>query len=136
MEEHSPADADGTDRLRPSRNPRREPHWWSKAIGGVVTFHFVCLTWVVFRAESLAGAWQVLKRLGALQFSTGNLPTSILLVLAVAYLSHWSPRIITEPIDKTWVWLPAPVQAALILCLAIGLYYVAGAEAQFIYGNF
>jgi alginate O-acetyltransferase complex protein AlgI len=123
-------------RPRPSLNPRREPHWWSKAIGVVVTFHFVCLTWVVFRAESLAGAWQVLKRLGVLQFSTGNLSTSILVVLAVAYLSHWSPRIITEPIDKTWAWLPAPVQAALILCLAIGLYYVAGAEAQFIYGNF
>ncbi|MDQ2855246.1 MAG: MBOAT family protein [Acidobacteriota bacterium] len=119
---------------RPTLNKR--PHWWSRAIGVAVTFHFVCLTWVVFRAESLGSGWQVLKRLGALQFSTGNLSTSILLVLAIAWLSHWSPKIITGSIVKTWAWLPAPIQAALILCLAIGLYYVAGAEAQFIYGNF
>ncbi|MCU1264218.1 MAG: putative poly(beta-D-mannuronate) O-acetylase [Acidobacteria bacterium] len=123
-------------RRRLSKSERRAPKWWSKAFGIAVTFHFVCLTWVVFRAEDMAGAWQVLRRLGALQFSTGNLSTSILLVLAVAYLSHWSPKILTGPIDKSWAWLPAPVQAALILCLAIGLYYVAGAEAQFIYGNF
>jgi alginate O-acetyltransferase complex protein AlgI len=112
------------------------PHWWSKAIGVFVTFHFVCLTWVVFRAESLASAWQVFRRLGALQFSAGNLSQPILLVLAIAYLSHWSPEILTARVDKAWVWLPAPVQAALILVLAMGLYYVAGAEAQFIYGNF
>ena len=127
------------DRKRSStgrRRPRSVPRWWSKALGILVTFHFVCLTWVVFRAESLAGAWQVLRRLGALQFSAGNLSTPILLVLAVAYLSHWSPEILTARIDKAWAWLPAPIQAALILVLAMGLYYVAGAEAQFIYGNF
>jgi alginate O-acetyltransferase complex protein AlgI len=123
-------------RRRSSKGERRISSWWSRTIGVAVTFHFVCLTWVVFRAESLTSAWQVLKRLGALQFSRGNLSTSILLVLSLAYLSHWTPRIITEPVDKTWAWLPAPVQAALILCLAMGLYYVAGAEAQFIYGNF
>jgi alginate O-acetyltransferase complex protein AlgI len=121
---------------RRTPNVRRIPRWWSKAIGVFVTFHFVCLTWVVFRAESLAGAWQVLKRLGALQFAAGNLSRPILLVLLVAWLSHWSPETVTARVDKAWTWLPAPIQAVVILFVAIGLYYVSGAEAQFIYGNF
>jgi D-alanyl-lipoteichoic acid acyltransferase DltB (MBOAT superfamily) len=110
--------------------------WWSKVIGVIVTFHFVCLTWIVFRAPSLADGWHVLKRLGALQFGHGNLPTSILLVLGIAALSHWSPQSLLDRLDRSWHWLPSPLQAALIVSLALGLYYVSGAEAQFIYGNF
>jgi D-alanyl-lipoteichoic acid acyltransferase DltB (MBOAT superfamily) len=110
--------------------------WWSKAFGIFITFHFICLAWIVFRAPSLADTWQVLRRLGAMQFGHGNLSTSILLVLLIAYLSHWLPEKFTNSFQKVWTWLPAPVQAALILSLAAGLYYVAGAEAQFIYGNF
>jgi alginate O-acetyltransferase complex protein AlgI len=109
---------------------------WTRALSVLVTFHFVCLTWVIFRAPSLPDAWQVLKRLGAMQFGAGNLSRPILLVLVFAYFVHWVPKTITDRLDRTWSWLPAPVQAALILCLAAGLYYVSGAEAQFIYGNF
>ena len=109
---------------------------WSNIIGVFLTFHFVCLTWVVFRAQSLAHARQVLGRLAAMQFGHGNLSAPILLVLAVAYLSHWTPKRLTERLDITWAWLPAPAQAVVILSVALGLYYVAGAEAQFIYGNF
>lgn len=122
--------------LRKRRGSKTSRHWWSKAIGIFLTFHFVCLAWIVFRAPSLTDAWQVLSRLGALQFGHGNLSASILLVLALAYLSHWLPATISEGLEKVWTWLPAPAQAALILSLALGLYYVAGAEAQFIYGNF
>ena len=111
-------------------------HWWSTVISVVITFHFVCLTWIVFRASSLTDGWEVLKRLGALQFGHANLPTSILLVLGIAVLSHWSPRSFTERVSQSWQWLPSPAQAAVIVCLALGLYYVSGAEAQFIYGNF
>ena len=109
---------------------------WSRVIGIFVTFHFVCLTWIVFRAPGLVEAWQVLKRLGAMQFARGNLSTSVLLVLILAGLSHWIPCGFSERLGRSWAWLPAPAQATLIVFLALGLYYVAGAEAQFIYGNF
>jgi D-alanyl-lipoteichoic acid acyltransferase DltB (MBOAT superfamily) len=122
--------------FRKRSKSKSQQRWWSKAIGVFLTFHFVCLTWVVFRASSPGEAWQVLRRLGAMQFAMGNLSISILLVLVLAYLSHWLPGNISTRLQKIWTWLPAPVQAALILSLAAGLYYVAGAEAQFIYGNF
>jgi len=32
--------------------------------------------------------------------------------------------------------LPSPAQAVVVLSIALGLYYVSGAEVQFIYGNF
>ena len=121
---------------RKRRGLKPGKHAWSKAVSIFLTFQFVCLTWVVFRAESLAGAGQVLKRLGALEFATGNLSRSILIVITAAYLSHWLPEILASNTGKVWAWLPAPVQAAFILFVAIGLYYVSGAEAQFIYGNF
>ncbi|HEV7394915.1 MAG TPA: MBOAT family protein [Pyrinomonadaceae bacterium] len=122
--------------FRKRTKSKSQPRWWSKVIGVFLTFHFVCLTWIVFRATTLDDAWQVLRRLGAMQFAMGNLSISILVVLGLAYLSHWLPGNISTRTQKIWTWLPAPVQAVLILSLAAGLYYVAGAEAQFIYGNF
>jgi hypothetical protein len=38
--------------------------------------------------------------------------------------------------SEGWNWLPSPAQAAVIIGVAAGLYYVAGTNVQFIYGNF
>jgi alginate O-acetyltransferase complex protein AlgI len=122
--------------LRKRWKVKRRQQWWSKAIAIFITFHFVCLTWVVFRAESLAQAREVLKRLAAMQFAAGNLAAPILVVLAVGYLSHWFPKGLAERVSDLWAWLPSPAQAAIILGVAFGLYYISGAEMQFIYGNF
>lgn len=121
-------------RKRLQLKPRRV--WWSNAARVLLTFHFVCLTWVVFRAESLDQAWQVLQRLGAMQFSVGNLATPVLTVLAAGYLAHWVTKAALEKIGRGWTGLPSPAQAGIILLVAFGLYFIAGTEAQFIYGNF
>ena len=110
--------------------------WWMKALCVFATFHFVCLTWVFFRAASLHQAWEVLARLGALKFETANLATPVLVVLIVGYLSHWVPDDALAKVRDGWAWLPSPVQAALVLSVAYGLYYLSSAEVQFIYGNF
>lgn len=112
------------------------PRWWSKAIGVFVSFHFVCLTWVVFRSETLTQALEVLKRLGSRQYAHGNLATPILLTLVLGLLAQWLPDGVLVRARGAWSWLPAPLQAAVILGVAFGLYFVSGAEAQFIYGNF
>jgi D-alanyl-lipoteichoic acid acyltransferase DltB (MBOAT superfamily) len=116
------------------RRPRQE--WWIKAACVFATFHFVSFGWVLFRAGSLPKTWEVLKRLGALQFATANLATPVLIVLAVGYLSHWFPNSAFEKISSGWGWLPSPVQALVILAIALGLYYVSSTNVQFIYGNF
>lgn len=121
-------------RRKLKRKPRQE--WWIKALCVLATFHFVCLTWIFFRAASLSQVWDILKRIGELQPGVGNLATPVLTVLALGYLSHWLPKDAFERVRGGWNWLPAPVQAALILTVGIGLYYLSGTEAQFIYGNF
>ena len=124
-----------------SRSPRGKPkpgvpRVWAKAIGVFVTFHFVCLTWVLFRAETMAQALEILKRLTARQYAHGNLATPILITIGLGLISHWLPDDLLGKTRQGLAWLPAPIQAALILAIAVGLYYVSGAEAQFIYGNF
>ena len=115
-----------------------------------VTFHFVCLAWVFFRAANVQQAFDVLARLGALKFEMTNLltpvfsiplgaakfPVSVLLVLILSYLAHWFPKNALDKLRGGFTWLPSPVQAALILSVALGLYYISGTEVQFIYGNF
>jgi alginate O-acetyltransferase complex protein AlgI len=134
------------------RRLKRKPSqaWWVKALCVFATFHFVCLAWVFFRAESVGQAWAVLARLGALKFEVanlvapvfsipfgaGSLPVSVLLVLILSYLAHWFPKNALDGVRGGWTWLPSPVQAALILSIAFGLYYISGTEVQFIYGNF
>ena len=109
---------------------------WINPICIFATFHFICFTWIVFRAESLNQVWALLKRLAALQFSTSNVPTSLMLVLALGFASHWIPSKALNTMREGWSWLPSPAQAAIVLSVAFGLYYISGAEVQFIYGNF
>ena len=112
------------------------PAWWVKAICTIATFHFICFTWIVFRAETVTQAFAVLKRLAVFQFSIGNVPTSLLLILVVGFASHWIPTKALTALRDGWSWLPSPAQAVVVLSIALGLYYVSGAEVQFIYGNF
>ena len=116
------------------RKPRTE--WWIKALCVFTTFHFICLTWVFFRAESLHQAWEVLARLPALKFETANIAPPVLFVLVVGYLSYWLPAPALEKVRDGWSWLPSPAQAALVISVAYGLYYLSSTEVQFIYGNF
>jgi hypothetical protein len=77
-----------------------------------------------------------MQRLTAFKFSVGNIPVSLVLLLLIAYLIHWLPARFVAALREGWQWLPSPAQAAVILSTAFGLYYVSGAEVQFIYGNF
>ena len=110
--------------------------WWINTISVVATFHFVCLGWLLFRAGSVRAAWEILTRLGALQFSTANLARPIVIVLIVGFLTHSIPQRWFDSASAIWNWLPSPAQAIVILSVAFGLYYVASANVQFIYGSF
>jgi alginate O-acetyltransferase complex protein AlgI len=118
------------------RTPKPGKSYWPKVVATVVTFHFVCLTWIVFRSQDLSQAIAVLKRLTSFQFSTSNLPTSLLLLLILGFASHFIPIRVNTRLREAWGWLPAPAQAVVVLSIAFCLYYVSGAEVQFIYGNF
>ncbi len=123
-----------TRRRKERRAPRQE--WWIKALCVLATFHFVCFTWIFFRAGSLTQAWLVLSRFKALEFSAPNLAWPVIFVMLVGYAAHWIPYHALNKLREGWILLPAPVQAAFILALAVGLGKWSNADVQFIYGNF
>ena len=67
------------------------------AVARLVTFHFVCFGWILFRADSLAGAGDVLRRLfGAWTVESTRL-TWVPVALIVAMLAtHFWPRAVGE----------------------------------------
>ncbi len=64
-------------------------HSWT-LWGALLTFYWVCLTWVFFRAGSFATAMTVIKSFVLLRSpGTGQLSLSILGVIAVLAVLHW-----------------------------------------------
>ncbi len=110
---------------------------WRQATGVIVTFHFVCLTWIFFRCESLEGALGILQGLGRTSFSTANITWPIV-ALTVAGLSlQWLPEKVYPALQQRFAALPSPVQCALLAATAVAVVRVSGASvSQFIYFNF
>jgi alginate O-acetyltransferase complex protein AlgI len=109
---------------------------WRSVLAAIVTFNFVCFTWVFFRAESIGNARVVFSRLAALRFEASNLTPSIIVVLMLGVFTHLIPDGAFTRVSSLWKWLPSPAQALVIVALAIGLFYLSGVEVQFIYGQF
>jgi D-alanyl-lipoteichoic acid acyltransferase DltB (MBOAT superfamily) len=113
------------------------PHWWAKALGILLTFHFVCFTWIFFRATSLENALAILRGLGALTWSAGNLTPLLLGVMLLAAVIHSLPPewfdISARMAGRAPFWVQGLAMAALVLLIQT----LAGrGSAPFVYGNF
>lgn len=118
---------------------------WARGIlGGLVTFHLVLVTWVFFRATSIADAMTVLSRVGAaapalprlliarLQDPTVQVSIALILLLLVVELlddlrSMWA-RLEAKPVY--WRW--AAYYALLAMLVVMGNWNFA----QFVYMQF
>ena len=107
------------------------------ALAWFVTFHFVCLTWIFFRASSLANAWQILSRIGSLTAGFGNVPpllTAVLLLGAAAMFvrKEWHARAV-----NVFAAAPFYVHAAALVLVAIVLQTLGGrGSVPFVYSRF
>ncbi len=110
---------------------------WTNVIAVFVTFHFVCATWIFFRAETFQQALEVFRSLGNFTANAANLPTPILLIIAITFASQWIPENWWSKLRGSFIWLPAPAQAVLLAGLAMGLYLIASSDVvPFIYARF
>ncbi len=105
--------ADVAKRRPPGPEPTPGQRAWRAIWTRVVTFHFVCLCWVFFRASSFTNAFDVLGRL--FHFG-GNEPFNIVLVgviigaIAVQYL----PRDLSGRLRAAFSFAPWWTQVALL----------------------
>lgn len=106
----------------------------SSAMTTIFTFHLVCLGWVLFRAESVSVASQVLRNIFTAGLGASAEQIPIVLMLAVAAFSHvlrskWK-------MEEWFIRLPAPVQAFGYALATIVIFLFFTEEQRFIYFQF
>jgi D-alanyl-lipoteichoic acid acyltransferase DltB (MBOAT superfamily) len=113
------------------------PYWWAKLLGGFVTFHFVCFTWIFFRATTLENALAILRGLGALTWSAENLTPLVLGMLLLAAVIHSLPPRWFELSAGVAADMPFWAQGLAMAALILLIQTLAGrGSAPFVYGNF
>jgi len=119
------------------RRTAPSPAWWAKLLGGLLTFHFVCFTWIFFRASTLAGALQILRGLGAHTWSLANVTLPVALVLVAAAAAHCLPPSWFDRATRVTARAPFWVQGLAMAALILLIQTLAGrGSAPFVYGNF
>jgi alginate O-acetyltransferase complex protein AlgI len=113
------------------------PALWTKVLGGILTFNFVCFTWIFFRAGTLENAGAILRGLAGLTWGVGNITPILAAVLLAAALVHClSPKWFEGGVSlaaRVPFWAQGLAMAALILLIQT----LAGrGSAPFVYGNF
>jgi D-alanyl-lipoteichoic acid acyltransferase DltB (MBOAT superfamily) len=103
----------------------------------LLTFHYVCLGWVFFRAPSFGHAWEMLRGLAALAGGTANVSPMLWALLAAGFATHLCPRAIGAAAERAVVRLPAPAQAALLVAVVLAIRWAGTSElVPFIYFQF
>ncbi len=110
---------------------------WRRLLGGFVTFHYVCLGWVFFRAQTLDEARRMLARMVSWTPGAANLAPTVLLALAAGFAFHYVPDRIVERTQETFGRLPALAQGAVVTAVVAGVAYATTSDVlPFIYFQF
>ena len=118
------------------RSGKEDPLWW-RVLGTVVTFHYVCLAWIFFRAPTFKQATLVLRQIATRTTFHPNLPPVVVAILAVGLGSHYVPRAAYDRAQRGFSALPAPAQGAALFAVAVLLHEAASTAAvPFVYFQF
>jgi hypothetical protein len=124
-------------RWRKSRGLNFERWWWYRPLMMVLTFHFVCLTWIMFRVSTLEQAGAVIARIFAGAGGLTNLAPTVGLALAAGYAVHLSPQRWKERGVTLFARAPILVQALILVGIVWALREVATSQVvPFIYFQF
>jgi len=103
-----------------------------KIIKQIWIYHFVCVTWIFFRAESLADSVLILKTIARFGLTDPRVP----LVAALFCAGVWAYQFVSES-GLRRVFEYAPVRVATMVCLLLYiLFFVRSSGQQFIYFQF
>jgi alginate O-acetyltransferase complex protein AlgI len=119
------------------RRGRPEPDRIRQVAGSLLTFHFVLLGWVFFRAANVGAASRILSQIASGHYSFDNTTPVFLLVLGIGVVGHFLPKSWYEGSVLLFARTPAVVQAAALALLTVAIRYVASSgAAPFIYTKF
>jgi D-alanyl-lipoteichoic acid acyltransferase DltB (MBOAT superfamily) len=111
--------------------------WWRRAAATVLTFQYVCLAWIFFRAVSFDNARQVLSQMGVFSTDAVNLSGLFLVALLVGFAAHLFPENTYRWLRERFVSLPAWAKALFFVALALSIKRLASpGVVPFIYFQF
>lgn len=124
-------------RLWQSQRRGVTPTGAGQVAGVLLTFHYVLLGWIFFRAASFAAAMGILRQIGSLHYTFENTTPVFLGVLVLAAVMHFVPATWFNGGVIRFARTPALIQAAALALLALAIRYVsATGAAPFIYSKF
>jgi alginate O-acetyltransferase complex protein AlgI len=103
----------------------------------ILTMQFVVFSRILFRAEDLDNARDVVDRLGSGTSSLAQVPPSVWAVLVIGFGAHYTPRAWYQWARERFLVLPAIAQGALLAVLVGVLMRLASAQVvPYIYFQF
>ncbi len=118
------------------------PGAFRRAMGGLLTFHFVCFCWIFFRAENLDIVKEMLYQI-AFEFRPEVLPVflagyaPVVFWMAVGFALHWLPERLEHKAQSAVAALPLAGKAILLTLFIVLVMQVKSSDVQpFIYFQF
>lgn len=115
---------------------------WRRLLGILFTFHLVCLGWILFRADSMQTAGEILTQIFTnfhpevfMQFVDGYKGVFFLMVLG--YLLHFTPKRLDQAVQDMVTRSPLFIQAVILVIVIFIVIQLKSAGVQpFIYFQF
>ena len=125
-----------------SKHDSKKPSKFISFIGGIVTFHIVCLAWIFFRCDSFDAAvsmiWQIFSHFQpqvAPQWISGYWAVASFIVLG--YLLHFMPQRMSEFTKQMVIKMPLFLQTLLIVIVIYIVIQIKTSDVlPFIYFQF
>ena len=107
-----------------------------KILKGVITFHLVCLGWLIFRSQSPGDAWAMIHNLFSAPLDFNGLPIRGVAALVIGYLMHFTPVRLRERLGESFTRSPIILQGAALAIMLALINLLKNVSAPFIYFQF
>lgn len=118
------------------------PHGWRRFIAIFVTFHVVCLTWLLFRNTTFEGTWIMLTQM-LTKFNPTVLPEVfitykyVFALMLFALISHWIPNSWQDKVIKVFAKGGVALSSIAIALIIFVIMQIKSSDIQpFIYFQF
>ena len=109
----------------------------SRVLCVFLTYQFVCLTWIFFRAASLDDALALLNRIASLTFGIENVTWMLAAVMLLGAAALFVRKNLYTAASEAFARQPFFAQAAALAAVAVGLQLLGGrGAAPFVYSRF
>jgi alginate O-acetyltransferase complex protein AlgI len=114
-----------------------KPGLLGRLFWGTLTFHFVCCSWIFFRASSFEQASLVFARLFTLTTYHPNLSLQVVGILLLGLGSHFVPDRWFEAFKQGFISASFPLQGLILTAVAVLLRRMASSDTvPFVYFQF